>query len=115
MIIGNINQMDGTLVNNPEVKAAAMKVLVSPAQGWDSHVMRVMEVGVGGYTPKHQHDWPHINYVIEGEGNLLIEETLHPLSAGSYAFVPPNTLHQFTNTGDVTFKFICIVPTEGHK
>jgi quercetin dioxygenase-like cupin family protein len=29
--------------------------------------------------------------------------------------VPANTEHQFRNTGDGTFRFICIVPTEGHQ
>ena len=84
-------------------------------EGWDGYVMRVVEVEPNGFTPKHQHPWPHINYIIEGSGTLLIGDTLHPLKAGGYAFVPGNTLHQFSNAGDVTFKFICIVPEEGHK
>lgn len=115
MIIGNTMDTEKIVINSPEVKEASMKVLVSPKEGWESHVMREMTVGVGGHTPKHQHNWPHINYVVEGEGTLLIEDTLHPLSPGSYAFVPENTLHQFTNTGTSTFKFLCIVPNEGHK
>lgn len=115
MIISNMKDTPKVVVNNPEVKNASMQVLVSPKEGWDGHVMRAMELGVEGYTPKHQHDWPHINYVIEGQGTLLIEDTLHPLTAGSYAYVPSNTLHQFRNTGNSTFKFICIVPEEGHK
>ncbi|MBF4695201.1 cupin domain-containing protein [Fusibacter ferrireducens] len=115
MIVGNFNDLTASKIMSDAAKNAAMKVLVSPTEGWEDHVMRVVELEAEGFSPKHQHDWPHINYVIEGEGTLLIEDTLHPLKAGSYAFVPPNTLHQFSNTGSTPLKFICIVPVRGHQ
>ena len=115
MIVGNMKDLESIKVNHPSAKDAAMKVLVSGKEGWDSHVMRVVEVEVGGYTPKHSHPWPHINYIIEGKGEILIKDTLHPVTPGSYAFVPDDTLHQFRNVGDTVFKFMCIVPTRGHK
>lgn len=114
MIVGNFNNLTATPVASSAAKDAAMKVLVSPKEGWEGHVMRVIELGPHGYSPKHEHDWPHINYIIEGEGSLLIGETLYPLTAGGYAYVPENTLHQFSNTSDRPFKFICIVPEKGH-
>jgi len=79
------------------------------------HVMRVIEVEKDGYTPFHSHPWPHINYVIEGNGELKIGETVTRVTAGSYAFVPGSTMHQFRNAGDGWFRFICIVPKEGHQ
>lgn len=115
MIVGNFMDLTANTITSPEAKNASMKVLVSPKEGWEGYVMRAVELDPEGYSPKHQHNWPHINYVIEGNGTVLIDETLHELTAGSYAFVPPNTLHQFSNTGTVPFKFICIVPEEGHK
>lgn len=114
-MVGNIKDLEKHIVNHPSASNAAMKVLVSPTDGWEGHVMRVVEVEENGYTPKHQHDWPHINYFIEGEGELLIDGEWNKVTPGSYAFVPNNTLHQFKNTGKSTFKFICIVPEEGHK
>jgi len=115
MIVGNFKDLIATEVNSPAAKNASMKVLVSPKEGWEGYVMRVVELQPEGYSPKHAHEWPHINYIIEGSGTLLIEDTLHPLSPGGYAYVPGNTLHQFSNVGDVPLKFICIVPEEGHK
>lgn len=115
MIIGNMNDLDAIAMDHPSVKNASMKVLVSPNEGWAGHVMRAMELGPNGYTPKHEHPWPHINYIIEGEGTLLIGDTRHPLKPGGYAYVPEGTLHQFSNTSEKPFKFICIVPEEGHK
>lgn len=115
MVVGNFNELESIQITSPEARNAAMKVLVSPKEGWEGYVMRVVELEVDGYSPKHQHDWPHINYIIEGEGTLLIDDTLNKITAGSYAYVPANTLHQFSNVGGTPFKFICIVPEEGHK
>jgi len=39
----------------------------------------------------------------------------YQLEAGSFAYVPSNKLHQFTNTGNGRFAFICIVPEEGDQ
>jgi len=115
MIVGNIKDLKSKVVNHPEAKDASIKVLVSPKEGWEGHVMRVLEVEENGYTPKHSHPWPHINYIIEGSGELMIDGVVHPVSAGSYAYVPLDTLHQFKNVGQGIFKFICIVPEFGHQ
>lgn len=115
MIVGNIKDLKGNEINHPSTANVLMKVLVSPKEGWESHVMRVVEVKEGGYTPKHSHLWPHINYMIEGDGELIIDGQIHKVTSGSYAYVPGGKLHQFRNAGSSVFKFICIVPKEGHK
>ncbi len=114
MIVGNINKLQAKKVNHESAKDAYMKVLVSEKEGWDDYVMRVVEVEKDGYTPRHNHPWPHINFIIEGEGTIMINGKDHPVKAGGYAYVPSDALHQYKNTGDKVFKFICIVPKEGH-
>lgn len=99
----------------PGAKDADMKVLVGEGQGWSDHVMRLIELAPGGCSPKHAHPWPHINYMVEGHGVLHIDGKDHEVKSGSYAFVPANSLHQFVNTGQEQFRFICIVPKEGHQ
>lgn len=115
MIVGNLKDLIGKEIVSSEVKDAKMKVLVSPENGWDDYVMRVIEVGKDGYTPKHLHPWPHINYVISGKAELMIDNSIYPIETESYAYVPSNTIHQFRNVGEEVFRFICIVPKEGHK
>lgn len=114
-MLGQIKNITGTPVANPQAKDALVKVLVGSAQGWGDHVMRVFELQPGGYTPKHAHDWPHINVVLEGHGTLFLEGKENPVEAGAYAYIPNNELHQFKNVGNTVFKFICIVPKDGHK
>jgi quercetin dioxygenase-like cupin family protein len=115
MIVGHINQLEAKQISHTEAKNAFMKILISPQEGWEGHVMRVLEVEVNGYTPKHSHPWPHINYMIEGKGQLMMNGEIHQVEAGTFAYVPGGTLHQFKNIGNEIFKFICIVPEEGHK
>ena len=115
MIVANEKEVAATTIESPEVNAAAIKALIGPDQGWGDHVLRVIELGDKGYSPAHAHPWPHINYMLEGEGVLIMEGKEHPVEAGSYAYVPAGTHHQFRNIGPGTFRFICIVPKEGHQ
>ncbi|MFO7968577.1 MAG: cupin domain-containing protein [Bacillota bacterium] len=115
MIIDNINNIAGKEILNPDAKNAFMKVLVDENVGWDDYVMRVVEVLEDGYTPKHKHPWPHINYVISGDGEIMLEGNYKKVSSGAFAFIPADKLHQYKNIGKSIFKFICIVPKEGHK
>ena len=114
MTVGKETDLPPNVMESPEVKAAAMKVLISPEEGWDGYVMRIIELGESGYSPKHIHDWPHINYILEGKGSLHIDGKDTAIEAGSYAYVPAGSLHQYKNEGNELFRFICIVPKEGH-
>jgi len=57
--------------------AAAKNVVkmtgITGKEGWDGWSMRIFNLGVDGHTPKHSHDWPHINYIISGKGTLFID------------------------------------------
>jgi len=87
--------------------------VVGPPEGWTDHTLRVFRIAPGGYTPHHQHDWEHVNYVIRGKGSLTIGDEASDISEKDFAFVPPNTMHQFRNPYDEDFEFICIVPNRG--
>jgi quercetin dioxygenase-like cupin family protein len=95
------------------IEGVMKRVLVSPEQGWDGWVMRLFDVDPGGHTPKHVHDWPHINFVANGRGVLVVDGEDHALEAGAYAFVPAGHEHQFRAAFDQPLSFICIVPAEG--
>lgn len=99
-------EMDG-------VKGVTRAVVLGPPEGWSDHVMRVFRLEPGGFTPKHQHDWEHINHIISGRGKLMIGDQENELTEKDFALVPANTLHQFTNPYDEPFEFICIVPKRG--
>ena len=95
------------------VKGVAKANVIGPQQGWSDYTLRVFRIHKGGFSPRHHHDWEHINYVIKGRGKLRIEQEIFDLDEKDFAFVPPNVEHQFENPYDDDFEFICIVPDRG--
>jgi quercetin dioxygenase-like cupin family protein len=95
------------------VSKTAKANVIGVAQGWSTDTLRVFRIGPGGFTPHHQHDWEHVNYIMKGKGALIIGGKTHEVVAGDFAFVPPNTMHQFRNPSKEDFEFICIVPERG--
>ncbi|MGA2799546.1 MAG: cupin domain-containing protein, partial [Thermoguttaceae bacterium] len=87
-----------------------MRCLIGPDQGAPSFSMRQFELGAGGHTPKHAHGHEHEIFVLEGTGVVLEGDKEHALRPGSVAFVPPNQVHQFRNTGSRPLKFLCLIP-----
>lgn len=115
MIVSHVRDVVGNRLSGPEINNVLRKMLISPKEGWDGYVMRLFELGEGGHTPKHTHDWPHINFITSGKGILHLDGTDYPLETGSFAYVPGGKIHQFKNNGTDPFTFICIVPKEGDK
>ena len=113
MFVGHVKKIKGVEVKAPGVVNAVKQVLVGPEQGWSGWVMRQFTLGEGGMTPKHRHGWPHINYIVDGNGKLFLEGQEYDLEAGSVAYVPADAEHQFRNNAAGDFVFICIVPKEG--
>lgn len=95
------------------VRDVTRRVLVSPEEGWQGWVMRLFEIAPGGHTPRHAHDWPHINFVAAGRGELHIDGDDFGIATGSSAFVPAGAVHQFSNRGDGPLSLVCIVPERG--
>ena len=115
MIVADEKNTPFNTINHSDAHKAQIKVMVGPEQGWSDYVMRMIELDPDGYTPHHTHAWPHINYIVEGDGLLHMDGKDTPVSAGSYAYVPTGMIHQFKNNGSGKFRFICIVPKEGHQ
>lgn len=101
-------------ISAPGYENIVGKVLVSPKEGWEGYVMRVFEVSENGYSGKHSHDYPHIVYILDGKGTLLLDGKEYPLEKESFTFIPPEKEHQLLNCGKDTFKFMCVVPERGH-
>ncbi len=113
MFVGNVKDLAKIDMTPGGAKGAVKQVAVGPEQGWEDYVMRIITLEVGGNSPAHAHDWPHINYVISGNGTLMIAGKEYAIEAGFCAYVPSNEQHCFTNTGSQPLEFICIVPTRG--
>jgi quercetin dioxygenase-like cupin family protein len=112
-VVGGKADVAAVAMAGDGIEGVMKRVLVSPADGWDGWVMRLFDVDPGGHTPRHAHEWPHINFVASGRGTLLVDGVDHLLEAGSYAYVPGGHEHQFRAAADAPLSFVCIVPEGG--
>lgn len=94
------------------VQGVSKRIVIGPQDGYNGF-FRVFTVQPGGTSPYHQHPWWHANYVLEGEGHILIDGKEHPVTPGSVAYIEGGKQHRFVNTGKGPLKFICLVPLEG--
>ena len=114
-MVGRVAEVEGMPLSGEGIEKVVKRLLVGPADGWQGWAMRLFELQPGGHTPRHQHPWPHINFVTQGIGTLHLDGVDHAVDAGSFAYVPAGSTHQFSNAGAGTFAFLCIVPAEGES
>ena len=111
MIIRKLQDVETTSVDMEGVRGITKQLVIGSGDGVPTFSFRVFTLEPGGHSPHHRHDVEHVNYVISGRGALLdAEGNLNPLEQGDFAFVAPRDVHQFRNTGDEPFVFICAVP-----
>ena len=99
MLIRRADEMQGTRVEMEGADRVAMRLMVGRADGAPTFSLRHFTVEPGGHTPRHR-----------GAGRIEQDGELSDLRPGDVVFVRPNALHQFVNTGDRPFQFLCIVP-----
>ncbi|RTZ99926.1 MAG: cupin domain-containing protein [Deltaproteobacteria bacterium] len=113
MPVRKYSDLLATAVRMEGAKNVFKKIPVGASEGWEGYTLRTFTLEPGGHTPRYSHDWEHVNYIIRGRGILMIDGKDHEVSERDFAFVPPNSAHQFSNPNDEVFEFICIVPNRG--
>jgi len=57
----------------------------------------------------HKMSSSEIYYILEGSGNLTINEDTYQLEKDDSMYVPPNSKQFIENTGSINLRFLCIV------
>ena len=113
MFISNLAQTSKMKVEMAGAEGAWKQVPISKENGAPNFSFRVFTVEPGGHTPWHAHPFEHENYIIHGQGSLLVGEREHPLKKGDFALVLPGEKHQYRNTSiRQALVMICAVPKE---
>ena len=84
--------------------------LIGEADNAANFAMRMFEIEPGGHTPRHQHDYEHEIYVLEGQGVVVDGDQQRPLQGGDVVYVHPHDIHQFRNNGSQPMKMLCLIP-----
>ena len=110
-----VRRMEGTAPQEVAgCPGVTKRVVLGRAEGSEEIALRYFALTPKAETPRHAHDFPHLVKVEVGRG-VAVDEDGHEvlLSPGDYVYVASNELHNFKNTGDTPFEFICIVPARG--
>jgi quercetin dioxygenase-like cupin family protein len=110
MIVKKYDQVKREDVKTDGAKQAYIRWLIGQDSGAPNFYLRHFEIEPGGHSPYHSHDMEHEVYVLAGKGQINTEDQPIPLETGSFALIMPGEMHQFQNTGNTTFKFLCVIP-----
>ena len=94
-----------------EAEGVSVRWLLTQEDGAPHFAMRVFDIAPGQSTPYHNHWWEHEVFVLAGEGIVRDESGDEiALRPGGVVLVSGDERHCFRNTGDDTFRFICLIP-----
>ena len=111
MLVKKYDAVEKEAVNVDGAQNTSIRWLIGKDSPAPNFFLRQLELEPGGHTPFHTHKWEHEVYVVEGSGKInTTDKKSLALEKGSFALVMPGEEHQFENTGDSTFKFLCIIP-----
>ncbi len=114
MKVVSLDAVKKNKVDMPGAEKALKQMPLGSEDGAPVYSYRVFTLEPEGFTPYHQHNYEHMNYIIEGEGVLVNEQgDKLPLKTGDFAMVMPNEKHQYRNISDSKdFVMICGVPKQ---
>ena len=113
MHIISLDKVQSTIPSMEGAKGVTKQIPLSKADGVPAFSFRVFTIEPGGHTPFHRHPFEHMNYVIEGNGALVVEDREHELKERDFALVLPDEKHQFKNSSkNKNLRVICAVPKE---
>jgi len=94
----------------PGLPGVLLRWAIGKNVGAPNFILRVIDVQPGAATEYHQHPWEHEVFVLEGEGRVRHAGGEVTVGPGSCVYVEPNEIHQFTNSGSLVLRFICVIP-----
>ena len=113
MYITRLDKVERFILDMEGTKGVSKQIPLSREDGVPTFSFRVFTIEPGGHTPFHQHEFEHMNYVINGEGILVAEDREHELREGDFALILAGEKHQFKNSSEnQNLLIICGVPKE---
>ena len=73
------------------------------------HSLAHATVKPGDITHKHRLRSTEIYYILEGEGEMHIDEEVEKVSTGQVVYIPPRSVQRIKNTGGKDLIFLAIV------
>jgi len=113
-IVLGIVVVGALFAQNPGVKRTIVKT--QDVSGGHQAVIASVTIAPGAFVGRHTHPGEEISYIIEGEGDILIDgqPPLH-VKAGDGFVIPLGAIHDAHNTGTVPIKMAAVYYIEKGK
>ena len=112
----HISSLDKVKKIKPDMdgaKGVYKQIPISREDGTPTFSFRVFTIEPGGHTPLHNHPFEHLNYIIEGNGTIIVGDQEHEIRKGDFALILPGETHQYRNKSAIEpMLVICAVPKE---
>nr|HEX4316734.1 iron-containing redox enzyme family protein [Kofleriaceae bacterium] len=69
---------------------------------------RMVRIPAGKYNEKHKHAHETLIHVLEGSGQVVVDDRVFAVKVGDTVLVPRWALHQTQNTGPVEMRFLAV-------
>ncbi len=101
---------EGVIPKDYETKPGVLKhVLIGENEGSDNFIIRYFSLEPGCVSNLEKHPHEHGVVIVHGKGRVQLNDKFFDIGAMDAIFITGNDLHQFTNTGDESFGFICVI------
>jgi quercetin dioxygenase-like cupin family protein len=99
---------------NPGIKRTIVKT--QDVSGGHQAIIASVTIAPGAFAGRHTHPGEEMSYVIEGEGEVLIDgQPPLPIKAGDGFVIPAGAIHDAHNTGKVPIKMAAVYYVEKGK
>jgi quercetin dioxygenase-like cupin family protein len=82
--------------------------LITHRDGADKFSMRLVRIPKGKNSPDHEHDYEHEMFIIEGDGEAILDNKKIPVGKDSFLFIPGGVHHTIKAISDLVI--ICMIP-----
>jgi len=99
------------------IETGVAQKLPIPQDAWlmfssENHELIRLDLKPGEMIERHENSWRIIFFVLEGCGNLTIEDESHHLNTHQLMAVQPGVQREWKNTGDQVLKLLVVKSIE---
>jgi mannose-6-phosphate isomerase-like protein (cupin superfamily) len=107
MLIKNLKKCEEIIAGDNSI----LKELLNPLKDdiITSYSLAHARVKPGEITYAHKLKSSEVYYLLEGEGEMYIDNEKEKVLAGQVIYIPPNSVQRIKNTGRSDLIFLCIV------
>ena len=97
----------------PKTQNSTMAIL-SPEDEKD-FIVRKAIIKNGGSMPNHTNEIQHQQFVVSGEGKVVIGDKTYHAKQGDFIYISAGLNHYYEACYGVDYEFLCIIPTREDK